>query len=381
MKYCFTILLFFAHMASAISGPPEPEAPPPPEEGLILLEGELESLLTLDPLREIIIEKRTIDKHLRAALEGVGESLKVIEISIDGDNISLTLSNDSIFVFSDLDSEYITRSGNDVMHVGGDTVVETDEIVHGDIISAFGDVTVKGTVAGSVLAFSGDIYISPTGTVRGSAVALSGKIKLEPGGRILGEDFELSATRISKFREKTPFGLMGFVLFIVYIVWMILAATGATLFKKNVSVIVETVKSKTITSYFKGLLTYGLIFIAFLILLITILGIPLAVLGVPVVALAGMLLSFIAASMITGQKITGVDESSFKTFLYGSLAIGLVPGLFFFTLMLTGSLVVMIFSWIFVFLFLSVVLPFGLGAVLSTRFGIRTPNDRATNQS
>ncbi len=381
MNYFLTILLFFALIASAISGPPEPEAPLPPLEELIFLEGELESLQTLDPLREIIIEKRIMDKHLRAALEGVGESLKVIEISIDGDNISLTLSNDSIFVFSDLDSEYITRSGNDVLHVGGDTVVETDEIIHGDIISAFGDVTVKGTVDGSVLAFSGDIYISPTGTVRGSAVVLSGRIKLEPGGRILGEDFELSSTRISKFREKTPFKAMGFALLIAYIVWMILAATGAALFKKNVSVIVETVKSKTVASYFKGLLTYGLIFIAFLVLLITILGIPLAVLGVPVVALAGMILSFIAASMIAGQKITGVDESSFKTFLYGSLAIGLVPGLFFVTLILTGSLVVMIFSWIFVFLFLSVVIPFGLGAVLSTRFGIRTPNDRVTNQS
>ena len=368
-------------MASAVSGPPEPEAPSPLAEELIFLEGELESLLTLDPLREIIIENRIIDKHLRAALEGVGESLKVIEISIDGDNISLTLSNDSIFFFSDLGSEYVTRSGNDVLHVGGDTVVDTDEIVHGDITSFFGDVTVKGTVDGSVLAFSGDIYISPTGTVRGSAVALSGKIKLEPGGRILGEDFELSTARVSKFRENTPFKAMGFALFIGYIVWMILAATGAALFKKNVSVVVETVKNKTVASYFRGLLTYVLIFIAFLVLLITILGIPLAVLGVPVAALAGMILSFIAASMIAGQKITRVDESSFKTFLYGSLAIGLVPGLFFLTLMLTGSLVVMIFSWIFVFLFLSVIIPFGLGAVLSTRFGIRSANDRATNQS
>ncbi|MEE9554331.1 MAG: hypothetical protein V3W18_08555 [candidate division Zixibacteria bacterium] len=380
MKYFLTILLFFALMAFAVSGPPEPEAPPaaPAAEELLFSGEELESLQALElSLEDILIEKQMLDDQLRLALEGVGESLQVVEISIDEDTVSITLSNGSIFVFSDLEKGHITKGGKDVLHVGGDTVVDTDEIVRGDIISALGDVTVKGTVTGSVMAFSGDIYVTSTGTIRGTAVALSGKIKQDAGGHILGGDWTLKTPiHVSEFHHNSPFRIMGFVLFLIYIIWMVLAATGASLFKKQVSMVVNTVKTKTLVSFLKGYLAYVLIVISFLVLLITILGIPLALLGIPVATLAGMILSFIAASVITGQRITHSDEPSFKTFLYGSLALGLVPGLFFFTLMLTGSLVVMIFSWIFVFLFLSVILPFGLGAVLSTRFGVRASNNQ-----
>ena len=128
-------------------------------------------------------------------------------------------------------------------------------------------------------------------------------------------------------------------------------------------------------SFLKGYLAYILAFLAFVVISITIIGIPLAVLGVPIATFGGMILSFIAVSHMLGKKMLHSDDFSFRTYLYGSLALGLLPGLFFLTLMITGNLVLMVFSWIFVGLFLSAILPFGLGAVLTTRFGTKTPNN------
>ena len=382
MKYLNTIILFFVLVVSGLAGPPEP-IPALPElefEKMEALEEKLDSLKKLDSLAASIIDKTFMNKRLQTVIENIDKGLDVMEITIGGDSIIIALSNDSVLVFSNLDKEFIRTGRRDVFHVGDNTVIEEGKTVNGDIISALGNVTVKGTVNGSVMAFSGDIYVTSTGTIRGSAVTLSGKIKKDAGGRILGGDWTVKTPiPVSELSDNTPFRIMGFVLFLIYIIWMVLAATGASLFKKNVNNVIVTVKAGMVMSFLKGYLAYILAFLAFVVISITIIGIPLAILGVPIATFGGMILSFIAASNMLGQRMLHSDDFSFKTYLYGSLALGLVPGLFFLTLMITGNMVIMIFSWIFVFLFLSSILPLGLGAVLSTRFGTKLPNNSKNN--
>ena len=376
MKHLLTVIALAGLIVSAAGGPPEP-IPSLPElelEKLEALEEKMESLRIFDSLDIPVLNDFSMNKRLQTVLSKIEKGLNVMEINIGGDSITITLSNDSVLVFSDLGKDYVRKGGRDVLHVGDNTVIEMGETVHGDIISALGDITVKGTVDGSVMAFSGDIYVASTGTIYGTAVALSGKIKKEPGGRILGGDWVVKTPLpVREFRDYTPLRVMGVVLFIIFLVWMVLAATGASLFKKQVDIIVATMQSDAPMSFLKGYLAYILAFLAFVVTAITIIGIPLAILGVPLATFGGMILSFIAGSHILGRKILHSSDFSFKTYLYGSLAMGAVPGLFFLTLMITGNLVVMIFSWIFVLLLISVILPFGLGAVLSTRFGTRLP--------
>lgn len=372
MRRCSAIILLLFLVGPASAGPPEAVPPTPaPEE----LEATIESL-------RIKTEQANIQADsLQRVLRELDESLKVVEISIENDSIAVRLSNDSLLVFSNLKKEAPGPRGKDVFHVGGDMVVDENQTIDGDIVSAFGDVTVKGTVEGGVLTFSGDIYVTSTGYIKDGAIALSGKVKKDPGGRIgtlvWGTKYPVSK---SDFVEREPFRAMGYVLFIIYIVWMILAATVASVFKKNVAVVMADARRNLGISFLKGYATYFLIVAAFVVILLTILGIPVALLGVPVAALAAFLVSFAATSYLLGQKILHVDDLSFKTFAYGSLALGAIPGLFFLVLMLTGSLVIMIFSWILVFAFISVVIPVGLGAVLNTRYGIRPKSKPAAPQ-
>lgn len=348
----------------AYAGPPEPPEPPEPEEAIEVLM-DLESLVVLE-------ESLTINV-LEGLLLDLEEGLEITGISIGGDSIIISLSNDSIFVLSDFDADSAPGVARDIIQVGNRIIVEEDEVVMGDVVSAFGDVIVRGTVEGGVLAFSGDIYVTSTGNIKESAVAISGKVKQDPGARVgtgtWKTPYPISAPGIA---DRTPFRVMGLIFIVIFLVWMVLSATCTSIFQANVAMIANHIKTNFVVSFFKGYLVYLLAFTAFIVLLITVLGIPLAILGVPIALFAGMILGSTALSNMLGEKMLHADRLSFKTFLYGNVALGAIPCLFFLMQMITGSLVLMIFSWIFIGLYLFIIIPFGLGGVLTTRFGTRS---------
>ena len=364
MKLLLLLISVVLIAGPAYAGPPEPPETPEPEEAIEILLG-LES--------PAVLEESLSIKELERLLLDIEEGLEVIEISIGGDSIIIGLSNDSIFVLSDFDTGSGPRDGRDIVQVGNTIIVEEDEVVKGDVVSAFGDVIIKGTVEGGVLAFSGDIYVTSTGNIKESAVAISGKVKQDPGARVGSGTWKTPyPISVSRIADRTPFRVMGFIFIVVFLVWMVLSATCTSIFQANVAMIANHIKTNFVVSYFKGYLVYLLAFTAFIVLLITVLGIPLAVLGVPIALLAGMILGSTALSNMLGEKILRADRFSFKTFLYGNVALGAVPCLFFLMQMITGSLVLMIFSWIFIGFYLFIILPFGLGGVLTTRFGTRS---------
>jgi hypothetical protein len=141
--------------------------------------------------------------------------------------------------------------------------------------------------------------------------------------------------------------------------------------KPNVERVAMQIKARPWKSFLFGYLSYILAFLLLIALTISILGIPLAFLGVPLALAAAMVLSTTALSCILGERAIGGGELTFKTFLYGTLILAGLPGLLFFMQLITGSMVLMIFSWILIGVFIFLIVPIGLGAVLMTRFGTR----------
>jgi hypothetical protein len=404
-----TIPVFIILLAGlALAGPPEPPEPPKIPEDLdrmILLE-ELESLksidaaeslrltIELDSLRSLgDLESERILAEIEAlrksqdlirlpgfdsVLAKIDEGLVIKELTIGGDSIVIVLSNDSTFVFSDFETRPVRKTGEARVSIGNNIVIEEDEVIDGDVASLFGDVIVKGTVNGGVLTLSGDIYVTSTGYIREGAVAVNGNVKKDPGARVERITWKTNTVVISRLSERTPFRIMGSIFLLSFLIMVVLSATCASIFKVNVDRVVTEVKSNFLTSFLKGYLFYVLAFVALIVLTITVLGIPLAVLGVPLAFLAAIVLASTAVSNIVGQKtVPGSPEGEnnelrFSNFLYGSLILGSVPGLFFLIQAVTGSLLVMIFNWIFIGMFLFIVIPAGLGGVLTTRFGTRS---------
>jgi hypothetical protein len=121
-----------------------------------------------------------------------------------------------------------------------------------------------------------------------------------------------------------------------------------------------------------GYLAYLLAIAALIALVITILGALPGVLGVPLLLFAGMVLSSTALQVLIGQRAIDSVGISIKAYLYGAMILSGLPGLLFLAQFLTGSLVIMILNWIQIGIFIFIIIPFGLGAVLTTRFGTRT---------
>jgi hypothetical protein len=304
----------------------------------------------------------------------ISDSIKVKDISIGGDSIVITLSNDSVlWLQSSSGTPTLPRHDNSFVNVGTKYTVEEGKVINGNIVNIGGDVIVKGTVNGSVWTIGSNIYVSPTGYIQDGAIAVSGKLKVDPGGQVTNLKLSLNDSRHGMQESPTNmFRVMAVIFLGIYVIWMVLASTFASLMKVNVGRVANLVRARPWKSFFIGYLTYLLAFAAIIVLTISILGIPLAIVGVPVALFAGMVLAVTALSCMIGQRLTNSQETNFRTFLYGSLVLSGLPGLFFLIQLITGSMVIMIFSWLFIGLLIFVVAPFGLGAVLSTRFGTRT---------
>jgi hypothetical protein len=371
--------------ATAIPAPPDPlesedeedleemeDFEIPKDEALEAIDEVLEDfedIEGLDPfaIRDLEKKLRKLEKKYKGiekVLTGIEEGYEIDELILGGDSIYIRLDNDSSFTFRYSESpDIVGGAQNDIIRFGSTITIEEEEVIEGDVVAAFGDVIVNGTVEGGVIAFSGDIYVSSTGKVENGVLAVSGK----------------------DFREynRSVYRSMGLILLIIYIVWMILTATCASLLKSNVKTVMQSIQQNGIfKSYFLGYLAYCLALILFIGLNITILGIPLAILGVPLMLLAANVLSSTTLNISLGFRILNSENYSFKAFLYGNLFLGLIPGLLFgllfFVQAITGNLVIMILSWIFVGIFIFIILPVGLGAVLSTRFGTRLKKNSQT---
>lgn len=371
MKLQAKILLIFLMWGIAFAGPPEPpgvpESPPPPNV-------EFRADSTEKAIEKIEKKLKRLDAsrlNLDSLLKSLDNNVNIKDLTIGGDSILILLNNDSTLVFRNLKDLPPEVGNKDIFRIGKDVIVDEGEVIDGDIVVVRGDVRVNGTVNGGVTVLSGNIYVSSTGYIKNGAIALSGNVKQEPGARIGTVHVGIRESRDMGSSENSINRIMGIVFLLIFILWWILSATCSSLFGANINKVAESVIRFPIKSYFKGYLTFVLAFAAFLVLIITIIGIPLAFVGVPLVILAGMIMSSTVVSNVIGGKILNSEKNSFKEYLYGSLILGGAPALLFLFQAITGSMVAMIFNWIFIGIFIFVILPIGLGGVLATRFGTR----------
>ncbi|HBZ01148.1 MAG TPA: hypothetical protein DEO84_07495 [candidate division Zixibacteria bacterium] len=370
MKTIISILFLFFLTISGIAGPPEPpEAPESPNAVLVIPKIKLDTIRFGKTAREIDSSQSRLDN----VLQRISDSIEVKDITIEGESIRIVLTNDSVISLSGNTIANLPHKDNSFVNVGHTYTVKQGDVVNGSIVNVGADVIVNGTVNGSVMTLGGNIYVAPTGYIRDGAVALSGKLKVEPGGQVTNIRLSLNDSRREIEESSTNiYRVMAIVFLVIYIVWMILAATFASFMKVNVERVANLIGARPLKNFFMGYLFYLLGLAAIIVLTISILGIPLAIVGVPVAVFAGMVLAVTALSSLIGQRLTRNREVNFKTFFIGSLVLSGLPGLFFLIQLISGSLVIMIFSWIMIGLLIFVIAPFGLGAVLTTRFGSRT---------
>ncbi|MBM4116531.1 polymer-forming cytoskeletal protein [bacterium] len=70
---------------------------------------------------------------------------------------------------------------------GRDVSVESDEIVHNDLVILFGDLEVYGEVVGNVVVIMGDVYVREDALITGDVLVVGGEVERDEGARIVGE--------------------------------------------------------------------------------------------------------------------------------------------------------------------------------------------------
>lgn len=103
---------------------------------------------------------------------------------------------------ADLNTEDYARSHT------GNTTIESDEQVDGDIVVKGGHLTIYGTVDGDVLVIGGNLYVKDGGHVTGNARVINGSIEKSGDGRIDG--FEDRSNGTASYRtDRSRFRHLG----------------------------------------------------------------------------------------------------------------------------------------------------------------------------
>jgi hypothetical protein len=280
------------------------------------------------------------------------------------------------------------EEGKDIIRWGSDIIVGEGEVVTGDIVALWGDVTVKGTVNGSVVAVSGDIYVTSDGYIRQGATAVGGKIEVDPGGQIHGEEVEvplhvkflgrsLRDPMVPLSTSRLVFAIITLVLFFIAITIIL------SLMPRNVERIKLKIREEFLKSFLFGYLTFLGIIVLLIFLVITVIGIPIAIL-LPFFLIFMLALGLTATCLFFGEKLRGPmsisTTSSFYTAFLGALAIQsflIVAAIFgmVWPLGLLGGLLTAV--WVIIFFFL--VAPASLGGVILARFGA-APSSKGQTQ-
>jgi len=272
------------------------------------------------------------------------------------------------------------EDGEDVVKVGRDIIIGEEEKVTGDIVALWGDVTVKGRVAGGVVALDGDIYVTSSGYIRKGATSVGGEIKVEPGGRIHGEQVEVPLH--IKFLERglTDARVLvstGRLLFAVAVLVLIFIAITVmlSLMPGNVERIRQKIREEFLKSFLFGYLAFLGVIVLLIFLVITVIGIPIAIL-LPFFLLFTFALGLTAMCLFLGEKVKvpmNISTTSpFYIAFLGALAIQ--------SLLIAGAILGLmpplnslagLFTAAWVIIFFALVTPASLGGVLLSRFGTR----------
>jgi hypothetical protein len=115
---------------------------------------------------------------------------------------------------SDRDSELLraverrylgAHRGRKVVRYEGDTVIERDAYIDGDVIVMRGDIEIAGEVDGSVVAVFGDIVVSRDGAVHGDVVSVDGEVHRHRRAIIDGDIVETTVAALRGYSSRAEF--------------------------------------------------------------------------------------------------------------------------------------------------------------------------------
>ena len=179
------------------------------------------------------------------------------------------------------------KSGN-IMRVGSDIHIESDQVVIGDVMAVGGDITVDGHVQGDVVAMGGDVFLHSTGKVDGDVVCMGGELHEDEGSVIGGQ--RVTASRHGRRthmrhmvdEEESHVGITGPLVWLLITLGMAWAFAGLAPGRtgRSLDVLKREPGTSAVTGILAAMLTVpSIVALCLLVALlcITIIGIPLAI--------------------------------------------------------------------------------------------------------
>ena len=262
----------------------------------------------------------------------------------------------------------------------------------GPVVTSNGDLEVRGTVRGDVVAFDGNVVVPKGGHVTGDAVAVRGRVRLE-GGTIDGETRILSAVvpppetvvqAATSPWEATVRALQiaGTVLALgLALGFGVLLFAGETL--DAVARTLETRFARSLLVGFLGELAIAPVFVlglvALAISIVGILLIPFAAVVFPLVVCGTIVLGFLAVAEVTGAPFVRREGAAPRRAALRALLVGtiLYLGLWVVAAAFTWQPVAATILYVFATIVTWVAVTAGFGAVILSRVGRRRPEPAA----
>jgi hypothetical protein len=267
----------------------------------------------------------------------------------------------------------------DIVRIGESITIGANQVIDGDVVSVGGSVTVLGRVLGDVVSVGGDVDLRPQAVVEGDAVSIGGTVHRGEGSQIGGQNVGLRFVPSGFLGAWTPgrhFPVFSIVwigmklIFLFLVAWILAMLAEARLLGTG-----RFLEAHLWRSLLTGLAVLILFPAAFILLCVTIVGIPVALLS-PLALVLALMVGYLVVAALVGQRvIKGSDHTSWIK----ATAVGLA---LFEGLPLVGHLLraaggpfhalglsLIVFGWAAIMISATI----GLGALVSGRFGKRSP--------
>ncbi|MBN1545942.1 MAG: hypothetical protein JW902_04710 [Syntrophaceae bacterium] len=251
--------------------------------------------------------------------------------------------------------------GVNIFKFGDDIVVEEGMRVN-NIIAVGGQVTLYGVADGTVVSIGDSVVLGPYSIVGGNVMSIGGVIVRGKGSEVNGSLTEINSSNVSQgLATVINSDWVGWSWFFAiisitfYLGLLILAILLVLLIPKPIRVISDAVERKPYKAGFWGLIGLILVVPLAFLLTISVIGVVLVPLEISI-AIAGMLIGFVAVSRLVGRRIFVILKKPDQTYLRETV---------------WGMTFLWFAGWIpYVGWMLKVfVVLLGLGGVLVTRFG------------
>jgi len=209
------------------------------------------------------------------------------------------------------DARVIVRDKS-VVKVGEDINMGED-LSFKDLVAIRGNINVKGSVDGDVVAMLGSIRLYPKARVAGDVVAVGGSIIRDEGSRVGGQVVEIAISKegMDMMSACTPvigvIGIGGFLVLKVLVLlgFIGLAAILVSFMTPQIGIISSRVEKDWLKALLWGILGVLLICPVAILLAVTIVGIPLILVEVLFISIA-MTMGYIAVTQLIGKRFTKV---------------------------------------------------------------------------